>query len=122
MQQQAIAVLVLSLGVTSGAEMPEQAKRGSTLFFQSTKGLPCATCHQLEGKGTPAGPDLKNIAVVSPRAMFMAITATRTAYVVELATTTGRKFPAMQHGETVGGVLYYDLSGNGPNLSLSPSL
>ncbi len=94
--------------------MPEQAKRGSTLFFQSTKGLPCATCHRLEGKGTPAGPDLKNIAVVSPRAMFIAITATRTAYVVELETTTGRKFPAMQHGETAEGVLYYDLSANAP--------
>ncbi len=114
MRQQVILGLVLSIGLSRAADMPEQAKRGSSLFFQSTKGLPCSTCHQLEGKGTPAGPDLKNIAVVSPHGMAIAILATRTAYVVELVTTTGRKFPAMQHRETPEGVLYYDLSANVP--------
>ena len=114
MRQQVILALAVSIGVCRGADMPEQAKRGSTLFFQSTKGLPCATCHQLEGKGTPAGPDLKNIAVVSPHAMAIAVLATRTAYVVELETAAGRKFPAMQHGETPEGVVYYDLSAGAP--------
>lgn len=108
------AAIVSIASIVHGADMPAQAKRGSKLFFETTKGLPCATCHQLEGKGTPAGPDLKNIAAASPRGMVLAILATRTAYVVELETTTGRRFPAMQHSETPEGVVYYDLSASTP--------
>jgi hypothetical protein len=68
----------------------------------------------LDGKGTPAGPDLKNIAVVSPRAIATAILASRTAYVVELELATGKKITAIQHGETPDGLVYYDLGNNVP--------
>lgn len=105
---------MLSARAVSAADMPEQAKRGSELFLKASKGLPCATCHQLEGKGTPAGPDLKNIAVVSPRGIATAILASRTAYVVELELATGKRVTAIQHGETPEGLVYYDLANNVP--------
>lgn len=106
--------LILGTRAASAAEMTDQAKRGSELFLRSSKGLPCATCHQLDGKGTPAGPDLKNIAVVSPRGIATAILATRTAYVVELELTNGKRMTAIQHGQTPDGTIYYDLSNNVP--------
>lgn len=106
--------LVFGVRAISAADMPEQAKRGAELFQKANKGLPCATCHQLDGKGTPAGPDLKNIAVVSPRAIATAILASRTAYVVELELTSGKKMTAIQHGEGPDGLIYWDLASNVP--------
>jgi putative heme-binding domain-containing protein len=94
--------------------MPEQAKRGQELFFRTTKGLPCATCHQLEGKGTPAGPDLKNIAVATPKGMVMAILSTRTAYVQELEMKGGKRHTVIQHMETPDTITYYNLDGKTP--------
>jgi cytochrome c2 len=105
-----IAILTASAVLACYAEMPEQAKRGSELFFKSSKGLPCATCHEMEGKGTPAGPDLKNIAVVGARGIVMAIRATRTAYVQEVELQTGKKYTIMQHRETPEEIICYDLN------------
>lgn len=91
----------------------DQVKRGEELFFNSPKGLPCATCHQVNGKGTPAGPDLKNIAGISPRGIATAVLSSRTMYVVEVETSSG-KFPAIQHGESSAGVVMYELTKNQP--------
>lgn len=96
--------------VATGADMPEQAKRGQELFFKTAKGLPCATCHQMEGKGGLAGPDLKNIAVATPRGLAIAILATRTSYVQQLELKNGKRFTVIQHEEGPDGVIYYDLS------------
>ena len=107
--------LLATFAVTlAAADMPEQAKRGSELFFNATKALPCATCHQMEGKGVAAGPDLKNIAVVGPRAIVSAILATRTAYVQEVEMRSGRKHTVIQQRETPDAIYYYDLSGKKP--------
>lgn len=92
----------------------EQVQRGEKLFFESPKGLPCATCHQVGGKGTPAGPDLKNISGISPRGIVTAVLSTRTMYVVEVETQSGAKFPAIQHGEGPDGVVMYELTKNQP--------
>ena len=110
--------IAMAAGLASAllaAEMPEQAKRGSGLFFEGgSKGLPCATCHQLDGKGTAAGPDLKNIAVVGPRAIVTAILATRTAYVQEVEVRTGKKHTVIQQRETPDAIYYYDLGAAKP--------
>lgn len=98
----------------AAADMPEQARRGSELFFKATKALPCATCHQMEGKGVAAGPDLKNIAVVGPRAIVTAILATRTAYVQEVELRSGKKYTVIQQRETPDATYYYDLSAAKP--------
>ena len=98
----------------AAADMPEQVKRGSELFFNATKALPCATCHQMEGKGTAAGPDLKNIAVVGPRAIVTAILATRTAYVQEVELRSGKKYTVIQQRETPDSIFCFDLAGKKP--------
>jgi len=108
-----IASLSLAAAVVA-AEIPEQAKRGAELFFRTTKGLPCATCHQMEGKGTPAGPDLKNIAVATPKGMVLAILSTRTAYVQQVELKTGKRYTVIQNRETPDSVIYYDLGGKTP--------
>ncbi len=93
-------------------ELTAQAKRGQTLFRSSEKGA-CTTCHQLEGVGTPAGPDLsKTASALPPRALAMAIRATMTVYVVEAKPKGGSPFPAMKTDDGN----YWDLSQNPPEL------
>lgn len=93
-------------------ELTAQAKRGQELFRTSAKGA-CSNCHQMEGVGTPAGPDLsKTAAVLPPRALAMAIKATMTVYVVEAKPKGGTPFPAMK---TEAGD-FWDLSKNPPEL------
>jgi mono/diheme cytochrome c family protein len=89
---------------------PAQAKRGYDLFFNSPKGAPCGTCHKLAGKGADVGPDLKNIAVLSPRAIYTVILASRTQYVVEVEPKTGESFPAMRKQEEGDTIVFMDLS------------
>lgn len=111
MKRAALSLLLLA-GFTWAQS--EQVQRGEKLFFESPKGLPCATCHQINGKGTPAGPDLKNIAGISPRGIVTAVLSSRTMYVVEVESQTGGKFPAIQHGEGPDGVVLYELTKNQP--------
>ena len=40
----------------------EQARRGRSLFFDLTNEKRCSLCHQLEGNGTPIGPNLVLVA------------------------------------------------------------
>lgn len=107
-------LVAAALAGALAAQMPDQAKRGSDLFFRTSKGLPCATCHQLEGKGTPAGPDLKNIAVATPKGMVLAILARRTAYVQQVEMKNGKRYTVIQHTETPDTIVYYDLAGKTP--------
>jgi hypothetical protein len=95
------------------AQIPEQAARGEVLFHNAEKG--CATCHALGGKGTAVGPDLKNLARLSPRAIAIAIRATRTQYVQEVETET-EKFPGMESAKDGTSISYYDLSKTPPEL------
>ena len=90
-----------------------QATRGKALFFESAKGMPCGTCHQLEGKGADVGPDLKTIGALSPKGILMAVMASRTAYVQEVKTAAGT-FPGMLKGQAGETSTFYDLSANPP--------
>lgn len=93
-------------------ELPAQAKRGQTMFRSSPKGA-CSSCHQMEGVGTPAGPDLsKTASALPPRALAMAIRATMTVYVVEVRPKAAEPFPSMK---TDAGD-FWDLSKNPPEL------
>jgi putative heme-binding domain-containing protein len=42
--------------------LSEQARRGRSLFFDLTNEKRCSLCHQLEGNGTPIGPNLAALA------------------------------------------------------------
>src|SRR5512146_3045397 len=57
------------------AVAPTQIERGEALYMDANG---CASCHQLKGKGTAAGPDLKLISSLAPKAIAMAIRSTVT--------------------------------------------
>ncbi len=96
------------------ADMPAQAARGKTIFLDTTKTTHCATCHELEGKGKAIGPNLTNIARISPKAISVAILASRTVYAKEVELKVKRKFPAMIVSETAAEVKLFDLSKTPP--------
>ena len=73
--------------------VPTQIERGEALFMDSARG--CAGCHALKGKGTAVGPDLKDIAHLTPPGIAMAIRSTVTQYVQVIKLKSGRSFPGM---------------------------
>jgi len=98
-------------GAMFAADPPSaQIERGRELFLNSPKGLPCATCHSLEGRGNSIGPDLTRLAsVVGPRGLVMTIRMSMTAYVQEIS-TKGRTFPGIQKEKDGDTLRIYDLS------------
>ncbi len=101
---------------------PPQAKKGHDLFFAGTGGgtVACGSCHAIKKEGTAIGPDLTRLARLNPRAIVMAINATRTQYVQEVKPKEGDKFPGMKTAETAEGYEIYDLSKNPPELKKIP--
>jgi putative heme-binding domain-containing protein len=94
---------------------PPQAKKGHELFFAGAGNgaLACGTCHAMKKEGTAVGPDLTRLARLNPRAIVMAINATRTQYVQEVKSKAG-DFPAMKVADTADGYELYDLSKTPP--------
>lgn len=87
---------------------PTQVERGEALFFDTAHG--CGGCHALKGKGTVIGPDLKDVARLSPKGIAMAVRSTVTQYVQMTKLKDGRTFPSMPpKGDKV-----YDLSKTPP--------
>jgi len=72
---------------------PAQAARGQATFRDEATATHCGACHALARKGTAVGPDLTRLARLSPRAIAMAIRATRTQYVQEVKLKDGSEFP-----------------------------
>ena len=107
--------IVLALGLAflaSAADIPQQAGRGKELFAEKN----CTNCHKLGDSGTAVGPDLTTIARLSPKAIRVMLTATRTAYVVSVKQKGGATFPAMKVSEDASGLKCYDLSQNPPTI------
>jgi mono/diheme cytochrome c family protein len=84
-------ILVLLLLAQSAA--PTQVERGEALFFDTAHG--CGACHALKGKGTAVGPDLKDVARLSPKGIAMAVRSTVTQYVQLVKLKDGKSFPSM---------------------------
>lgn len=87
---------------------PTQVERGEALFTNSTNG--CASCHALKGKGTAVGPDLKQVAALTPVGIAMSIRSTVTQYVQVAKLKTGESFPAMAGATTGDTIEIFDLS------------
>lgn len=116
---QAFAAMAQSGAAAGQAQQfsgPPQATRGYALFFETSKGQPCGTCHAMGGRGTAVGPNLKDIARLPPRGFVMAIRSTRTQYVVAVKLKTGDTFPAMKVKEDDKVLEVYDLSKSPPEL------
>jgi putative heme-binding domain-containing protein len=95
---------------------PAQAARGQATFFDEANATHCGTCHALKGKGTAVGPDLARLARLSPRAIAMAIQATRTQYVQAVKLKDGTEFPGMPVAHDESTVQFYDVGAKPPAL------
>jgi hypothetical protein len=100
--------LALCAWLSDGQNRPEsstQVERGRALFEKSSKGLPCGTCHTLDGVGREVAPDLRRLgATASPRDLARSIDMQRTVFVQEVRTAQGRTFPGLQQqieGDTI---------------------
>jgi len=110
-------VFAVGLWSQNKPETSVQVDRGHRFFLESPKGLPCATCHSINGEGRATGPDLTRLAsVISPRGLMKTIEMTRTVYVQEVQTADGRNFPGIQQGIAGNMVRMWDLSRTPPVL------
>jgi cytochrome c2 len=113
-----LGVLTL-VGIAAAADKPSitsQAQRGRDLFVSSPKGIPCGTCHFMDGIGNSVGPDLSKLAaVVGPRGLVMTIKMSMTAYVQDVKTPTGN-FPGIQKEKNGETLQIWDLSKTPPVL------
>ena len=98
--------MIWLLVLLAQSAVPTQIDRGEALFSDATRG--CSSCHALKGKGTAVGPDLKDIARLSPRGISMAIRSTVTQYVQVVKLKSGESFPGMP--PTDQSTQVYDLS------------
>lgn len=105
-----LPVLILAVAPAAAIEPPEQAARGKAIFFDASKQTKCATCHKLEGQGTAVGPDLTQMARISPKAVVISILSTRTVHTKDVQLKINRHFPAMIASETGTDLKMFDLS------------
>lgn len=110
-----VLLFVFAFSATA-VDTPAQAARGKAIFFDAVKTTKCATCHQLEGKGTAIGPDLTRIARIHPKAIALSVRATRTVYAKEVELKAKHKFPAIITAENQDEVRMFDLSKVPPDL------
>jgi putative heme-binding domain-containing protein len=112
MRRSLFGIFVLSGSVLFAADSTgDQVQRGRQWFLHSSKGLACATCHQLEGNGNSIGPDLTRLAgAIGPRGLVMTIQMSMTAYVQQIELRNGRSFPGIQKAKTGDVLEIYDLS------------
>jgi len=100
----------------SGPAMHAQAQRGQALFFDAAPGAACGTCHALAGKGNAVAPDLTRWARMSPRAIIVAVKASRTEYTQAVTLKAGGTFPGLKSTQDEKSISYFDLSVTPPAL------
>jgi putative heme-binding domain-containing protein len=108
--------MAMAAAPAADAKPPAQAARGQAIFFDESAAKHCGVCHSLAHKGTAVGPDLTRLAHLNPRAIVMAVRATRTQYVQTIKLKDGTEFPAMPGAKDNAGAQYYDLSATPPAL------
>lgn len=85
---------------------PAEVRRGRGLFFDAVRGTRCSTCHALEGRGIPIGP---NVAVARPAGAASIRNAKSDG--VRLAIAGGAdRFPALVVEQKPDWVKLYDLT------------
>jgi mono/diheme cytochrome c family protein len=109
-------LMAMAAGPAADTKPPAQAARGQAFFFDESNAKRCGSCHLLAGQGTAVGPDLSHLARLSPRAIVMAIKATRTQYVQTVRLKGGSEFPGRPGAKDDNSVQYYDLSATPPAL------
>jgi mono/diheme cytochrome c family protein len=109
-------LLIAGCVLAADPKPPAQATRGQAFFLDESNAKRCGSCHSLAKQGTAVGPDLSKLASLSPRAILMAVRATRTAYVQVVRLKNGTEFPGMPVAQDDTSAQYYDLSVTPPVL------
>ena len=109
-------LLIAGCALAADTKPPAQAARGQAFFLDETNAKHCGTCHSLAKQGTAVGPDLSKLARLNPRAILMAVRATRTEYVQDVKLKNGKDFPGMPVAQDASTAQYYDLSVTPPEL------
>ncbi len=109
-------LLIAGCALAADVKPPAQAARGQAFFLDETNKKNCGSCHSLAKQGTAVGPDLSKLARLGPRAILMAVRATRTEYVQSIKLKNGSEFPGMPVAQDASTAQYYDLSVTPPAL------
>jgi len=109
-------LLIAGCALAADTKPPAQAARGQAFFLDETNPKHCGTCHSLAKQGNAVGPDISKLARLNPRAILMAIRASRTAYVQTVKLKNGTEFPGMPVAQDATTAQYYDLSVTPPVL------
>jgi mono/diheme cytochrome c family protein len=109
-------LLIAGYALATDPKPPAQVARGQAFFFDESNAKHCGSCHALAKQGTAVGPDLSKLARLGPRAILMAVRATRTAYVQSVKLNNGPEFPGMPVARDDTSAQYYDLSVTPPAL------
>lgn len=100
--------------------MPAQAARGKTVFFDAARKYHCGTCHELDKAGTAVGPNLTNIARLSPKGIEVSIMSSRTVHSKEVELKTKEKMAVMIVSETANDVTLFNLEKSPPERMVVP--
>ena len=112
-----LPLLLLSFSpavAADGKEMPAQAARGKAIFFDAQSKTHCGTCHELDKSGTAVGPNLTNIARLSPKGIEVSIMSSRTVHAKEIELKTKVKMPVIVVSETPKELTVYNLDTSPP--------
>jgi putative heme-binding domain-containing protein len=109
-------LLIAGCALAADTKPPAQAARGQAFFLDQTNPKHCGTCHSLAKQGTAVGPDISKLARLNPRAILMAIRATRTEYVQNVKLKNGTEFAGMPGAQDATTAQYYDVSVTPPVL------
>jgi putative heme-binding domain-containing protein len=109
-------LLIAGCALAADVKPPAQAARGQAFFLDETNAKHCGTCHSLAKQGTAVGPDLSKLARLNPRAILMAVRASRTEYVQNVKLKNGTEFAGMPVAQDATTAQYYDLSVTPPVL------
>ncbi len=96
--------------------MPPAASRGKAAFFDATRGTRCGTCHALEGRGVPVGP---NLASTVPSSAVEILDLPTVG--VQTASLGEKEFPALVVDRDSGRIRLYDLTIPPPVLRSLPT-
>jgi putative heme-binding domain-containing protein len=109
-------LIIAGCALAADTKPPAQAARGQAFFLDETNAKHCGTCHSLAKQGTAVGPDISKLARLGPRAILMAVRASRTEYVQNVKLKNGTEFAGMPVAQDATTAQYYDLSVTPPVL------
>jgi len=111
-----VFALAIPLLAADKAAEPPQSRRGRDLFQNSTKGIACATCHNMAGLGNAIAPDLTTMATYAPpRGLVATMHMTMTEH-VQLVKTDKGSFPGLLKQKQGDVSEFWDLSQTPPVL------